>query len=204
MILSTQFARPSASEANPSIAPIRSTPRFLEAPLEQAFDVGGKGPPRFLMTFSVLLCRFSISLMAWVLMAGRVTSLTQLRPSLTNPRRIPPKTDRCDDFAAPLLESEVIGIPPGCVVFGTSYETVDDDSEVPVDETDGADAPAEPDVVDGPERLPVDPGAAPFPANDVMEMVALLGVACVEERWLPDWDCEAYVFVEFKIGPDAS
>ena len=63
-ILSTQFARPNASPAKPSTVPIGLNDLFLEAPLEQALDVGEKGPPRFLMAFSVLPFRFSISLMA--------------------------------------------------------------------------------------------------------------------------------------------
>ena len=63
-ILSTQFARPNASPAKLSTVPIGLSDLFIEAPLEQALDVGGKGPPRFLIAFSVSPFRFSISLMA--------------------------------------------------------------------------------------------------------------------------------------------
>lgn len=176
-ILSTQFARPNASPAKPSTVLIGFSDLFLEAPLEQALDVGGKGPPRFLMAFSVLPFRFSISLMARVLIAGRVISVTQLRPSLTNPRSIPPNTDLCDDAAGALLGNEVMGIPPAWVVLGTSNEVADEDPEVSVGDPDGADTPAELDVADGPGVVAIEPGARVLFARDVMEAVAFLDIA---------------------------
>ena len=190
-MLSMQLASPSASPAKPSIAPRGSNNLFLELPPEQVLDVGGKCPPRFLIMSSVLPLRFSISLMAWVLIAGKVISLTQLRPSLTNPSRIPPNMDFCDAAAGPLLGSEVIGIPPGWVGLGTSNDVPEAEPGILAEEPEGADTPVEPDVADGPEYVPVDPGAGVLPAPDVMELVPFFdsdevgGIVS-----LLVWDCE--------------
>lgn len=147
------------------------------------------------MTFSVLSFRFLMSLMAFVLTAGRVTSLTQLRPSLTNPRRIPPKTIVCDDAADPLLGNEVIKLPPAFVVLGTSNEVMDERPEVSVDKLDGANTLVEPDVGVEIDILPLDLGVDLLSVTDLVEAVILFDFVESSEIDFAGWDCEGDVLV---------